>query len=85
MLIVIKNVHTRRLLSSVSQSLLALLYPFAWPHTVVAALPVSLLDVLHAPTPFLVGILSPNLPHVLSMELDPQVFCRALVFTTCIE
>ena len=67
------NVHTRRLLSNVSQSLLALLYPFAWPHTFVAALPFALLDVLHAPTPFVVGILSPNLPHVLSMELDPQV------------
>ncbi len=49
-----------------------------WPHTVVAALPVSLLEVLHAPTPFLVGILTPHLSRVLSSDtpLDPQVRAR---------
>jgi hypothetical protein len=34
-----------------------LLYPFSWPHTYVPILPALMLDVIQAPTPYIIGIL----------------------------
>lgn len=36
---------------------ICLLYPFAWPHTYIPILPATTLDILQAPTPYMIGIL----------------------------
>jgi len=36
----------------------ALLYPFEWQHTFITVLPSMLIDVVDAPTPYVVGILA---------------------------
>jgi len=36
----------------------ALLYPFEWQHTFITVLPSMLIDVVDAPTPYIVGILA---------------------------
>jgi len=39
-------------------SMAALLYPFEWQHTFITVLPSMLIDVVDAPTPYIVGILA---------------------------
>jgi len=39
-------------------TMVALLYPFEWQHTYITVLPSMLLDVVDAPTPYIVGVLS---------------------------
>jgi len=36
----------------------ALLYPFEWQHTFITVLPSMLMDIVDAPTPYVVGILA---------------------------
>jgi len=36
----------------------ALLYPFEWQHTFITVLPSTLIDIVDAPTPYIVGILA---------------------------
>ena len=36
----------------------ALLYPFEWQHTFITVLPSLLIDIVDAPTPYVVGILA---------------------------
>lgn len=43
-------------LTTCTEALLALLYPFEWPHVYVPMLPRALLDFLNAPLPFVLGI-----------------------------
>ena len=43
------------LLGPFVNSLLALLYPFEWLHTLIPVLPCYLSDILGAPTPFIIG------------------------------
>jgi hypothetical protein len=43
------------LLCSASEALLALLYPMKWPFLYIPVLPYSLVDVIQAPQPFLIG------------------------------
>ncbi|XP_056628917.1 DENN domain-containing protein 2C [Triplophysa dalaica] len=57
-------------LSRCAHASLALLYPFTWQHTFVPVLPASMLDICCSPTPFLMGALSPSLPHVLDMPIE---------------
>ncbi|CAG0924852.1 unnamed protein product, partial [Notodromas monacha] len=47
-------------LSSCVQGLSGLLYPFSWEHVLVPILPLSLKDVVTAPSPFLIGLLLPS-------------------------
>lgn len=49
------------LISSCVLGIQALMKPFNWPHLIAPVLPLSLYDLLGAPTPFIVGI--PELPE----------------------
>ncbi|XP_077575120.1 DENN domain-containing protein 2C isoform X1 [Stigmatopora nigra] len=57
-------------LSRCGHAVLALLYPFTWQHTFVPVLPTSMLDISCSPTPFLIGVLAPSLPHVLELPIE---------------
>ncbi|KAK7201309.1 denn domain-containing protein [Novymonas esmeraldas] len=61
------------IVSNVVMSLQALVAPFDWMHILIPILPTSLLDVLAAPPPYLVGILTSQLPHVARVPLDAVV------------
>lgn len=61
------------IVSNVVMSLQALVAPFDWMHILIPILPTSLLDVLAAPPPYLVGILTSQLPHVARVPLDSVV------------
>jgi hypothetical protein len=43
-------------------TVVALLYPFSWQHTYITVLPSMLLDVVDAPTPYIVGVLASMQP-----------------------
>ncbi|KAE9028424.1 hypothetical protein PR003_g12418 [Phytophthora rubi] len=51
-------------LTPVAEALLAILLPFSWQGAYIPVLPTSLLDVIDAPVPFLVGTHSDCLKHV---------------------
>ncbi|KAH9112961.1 hypothetical protein AeMF1_012780 [Aphanomyces euteiches] len=61
-------------LSVVNTALLALLRPFQWQSTFIPVLPSNLLDFLHSPVPFLVGVHPPlstdEWPDVCFADLD---------------
>ena len=64
-------------LVAAQEALRALLHPFAWPHVYIPVVGTVLADFLHAPTPFLMGVLrSPALPappalaDVVTCDLD---------------
>ena len=48
--------------------MLALLYPFDWPHVFVPVLPTSMCDVLAMPMPFVIGILSSTYGELLQSQ-----------------
>lgn len=43
-------------LSQVIHAVAALLYPFTWQHTFISIVPEILIDVVMAPTPYLLGV-----------------------------
>ena len=45
-------------LNAIMENLCDLIYPFSWQHMFISVVPETLLDVIHAPLPFLVGMLS---------------------------
>jgi hypothetical protein len=47
-------------LSKAVECLTSLLAPFDWQHLLVPVLPESLLELVEAPTPYLIGILNPG-------------------------
>ncbi len=49
-------------LSKAVECLTSLLAPFDWQHLLVPVLPESLLELVEAPTPYLIGILNPGQP-----------------------
>jgi len=51
-------------LTRLIHTFVCLLYPFTWPHTYVPILPGFLLDVIQAPTPYIVGILRSSEPYL---------------------
>lgn len=63
-------------LAAAQEALRALLHPFAWPHVYVPVVGTVLADFLHAPTPFLMGVVRspalrlPPLPDVVTCDLD---------------
>ena len=63
-------------LVAAQEALRALLHPFAWPHVYIPVVGTVLADFLHAPTPFLMGVLRapalalPPLPDVVTCDLD---------------
>jgi DENN domain-containing protein 2 len=44
-------------LTRLIHTFVCLLYPFTWPHTYVPILPALMLDIIQAPTPYIIGIL----------------------------
>ncbi|XP_072033934.1 uncharacterized protein [Amphiura filiformis] len=70
-------------LSSCSQAIAALLYPFAWQHVYVPVLPEKLIDMCCSPTPYIMGMLSlcipkldemPGIDEVIVVDLDSKDF-----------
>lgn len=61
------------LVSKVVMSLQALIAPFDWKHILIPIVPSRLLDVLAAPPPYLVGILTSQLPLLERVALDGVV------------
>ena len=58
---------SRSLLHAVSESIIALCFPFTWSHVYVPVLPKSLLGIIEAPVSFIVGLHSatpPDLDHI---------------------
>ncbi len=45
-----------RTLSQIIHAVAALLYPFTWQHTLISIVPEILIDVVMAPTPYLLGV-----------------------------
>lgn len=58
------------IVSRVCMSLLALLHPFEWQHVLIPVVPTELLEVIAAPTPFLVGTLSSELTRIAKIPTD---------------
>ncbi|CAF4167447.1 unnamed protein product, partial [Rotaria magnacalcarata] len=44
-------------LTRLINTFICLLYPFSWPHTYIPILPALMLDIIQAPTPYIIGIL----------------------------
>lgn len=53
-------------LSQVIHAVTALLYPFTWQHTFISIVPKVLIDVVMAPTPYLLGVTR----NMLDSDLD---------------
>lgn len=53
-------------LSQVIHAVAALLYPFTWQHTFISIVPEILIDVVMAPTPYLLGVQK----HLLDLVTD---------------
>ncbi|KAM6217944.1 DENN domain-containing protein 2C isoform 2-T2 [Rhynchocyon petersi] len=57
-------------LSKCGHAVVATLYPFTWQHTYIPVLPVSMIDIVCSPTPFLIGILSCSLPQLQDLPIE---------------
>ncbi|XP_037540991.1 DENN domain-containing protein 2D [Nematolebias whitei] len=57
-------------LSQVLHAVAALLYPFTWQHTFISIVPEILIDVVMAPTPYLLGVQKRLLDQVLQDQSD---------------
>ncbi|KAI1890742.1 hypothetical protein AGOR_G00156760 [Albula goreensis] len=55
-------------LSQVIHGVAALLYPFTWQHTFISIVPEILIDVVMAPTPYLLGVQKHMLDHVIDQS-----------------
>jgi hypothetical protein len=60
-------------LTSCVNAISVLVYPFTWQGVFVPLLPVSMIDIVAAPMPFLVGVLSSTLSLVTAQNLEPDV------------
>src|ERR1700733_12626882 len=56
-------------LTRLINTFISLLYPFSWPHTYIPILPALMLDIIQAPTPYIIGILR-SCEHYLSGNDD---------------
>ena len=57
-------------LSNSIHAISALLYPFEWQHAYIPVLPRNMLDVVCAPTPYIIGLLSTSLPDVQDLPME---------------
>ncbi|XP_076375421.1 DENN domain-containing protein 1A isoform X8 [Megalopta genalis] len=64
-------------LSACVQACNALIYPMIWQHIYIPVLPLSLIDYLLAPMPFLIGVPSPTLQRVRKSDLGEVVILDA--------
>lgn len=65
--------HSFSMVSTLIMSLLALVAPFDWMHILIPVLPSSLITVLGAPPPYLVGILDSQLPLLRDVPIESAV------------
>ncbi|XP_063072030.1 DENN/MADD domain containing 2Db [Engraulis encrasicolus] len=61
-------------LSQVIHAVAALLYPFTWQHTFISIVPKVLIDVVMAPTPYLLGVTRNMLDLVTDQSDDADLF-----------
>lgn len=66
--------HNYTLLTFICEGLRLLFEPFDWPHVFVPVLPDFLLDFVYSPTPFILGIYSPNLSPLMKSEIKNVIF-----------
>ncbi|XP_076291741.1 DENN domain-containing protein 1A isoform X2 [Lasioglossum baleicum] len=64
-------------LSACVQACNALIYPMIWQHIYIPVLPLSLIDYLLAPMPFLIGVPAPTLQRVRKSDLGEVVVMDA--------
>ncbi|XP_076757769.1 uncharacterized protein LOC143427484 isoform X1 [Xylocopa sonorina] len=64
-------------LSACVQACNALIYPMIWQHIYIPVLPLSLIDYLLAPMPFLIGVPTPTLQRVRKSDLGEVVILDA--------
>ncbi|KAG7207194.1 hypothetical protein KM043_008879 [Ampulex compressa] len=64
-------------LSACVQACNALIYPMIWQHIYIPVLPLSLMDYLLAPMPFLIGVPAPTLQRVRKSDLGEVVILDA--------
>ena len=57
-------------LTQTVHALVAMLYPFNWQHVYIPLLPAEMLDVVCAPMPYVLGVLSAFVPDVLKMDIE---------------
>ncbi|XP_046383178.1 uncharacterized protein LOC124153845 [Ischnura elegans] len=60
-------------LSSCIEALQSVLYPFSWQHTFIPVLPAPMLDICHAPTPYIIGVLKGCNGQIPSITLDEGI------------
>ena len=58
--------------TKVTEALLSLLYPLEWPFVYIPLVPPSLVDYLHAPLPFIMGIHTSNFMYDRVVEVMPK-------------
>lgn len=61
-------------LSQVIHAVAALLYPFTWQHTFISIVPKVLIDVVMAPTPYLLGV-TRNMLDLVTDQSDVSNLC----------
>eukprot|EP00796_Vickermania_ingenoplastis_P005319 gene5319-3821_t len=61
------------IVSTTIMSLLALVAPFDWMHILIPILPTGIIDVLAAPPPYLIGLLTSQLPYVTGIPIESVV------------
>ena len=59
----------KTLLCQVAVALSSLIFPLSWNHTLIPILPISMIDVIDAPFPFLIGVQSQILDEALSNQV----------------
>ncbi|DAZ92962.1 TPA: hypothetical protein N0F65_006281 [Lagenidium giganteum] len=63
------------LLTPVCEALCALMFPFCWEHVYVPFLPVKLIDYLHAPVPYIMGLHTSSL----ATRVGSEIFASCVV------
>ena len=53
-------------LTSCTQCILSLLYPFEWPHVYIPVLPTTMIEALSGPGPYIIGILNSTYAQLLT-------------------
>jgi len=56
------------------QAFSALLYPFEWQHVFIPILPPSMLDIVCAPMPFILGVLDISCPTISNMPVEEAIY-----------
>ncbi|KAJ3425419.1 suppression of tumorigenicity 5 st5 [Anaeramoeba flamelloides] len=72
--IICSSANLQRLTNAL-HTIAALVHPFAWPHVLIPIVPLSLLDTVNAPVPYILGIHSSLLGKIELHESENLVFC----------